>query len=208
MEGNLLTLHVRRPPKIAEAPQSPVSGLIFAIEAGHGGRNTGAIGKLGTKEKTINLRASRELRALLVDKGAEVVMVRPGDLELSLQDRIDKAAEEGAHLYISIHANAASTSRGFLRVSGTSTYYKDKHCYLLAKLIYDKLLELDWDEFGVVGNFSYYPLRDTRVPGILIEQAFMSNPYDEARLLEDEYQKAQAQVVVEAIEDFLDQVRE
>jgi len=79
---------------------------------------------------------------------------------------------------------------------------------LPAALIYDKLLKLGWGEFGVVGNFSYYPLRDTRTPTILIEQAFMSNPYDEARLLDPQYQRDQAQAEIEALEEFFNRVRE
>ncbi|HNT36299.1 MAG TPA: N-acetylmuramoyl-L-alanine amidase, partial [bacterium] len=206
--GNTLTVFVRRPPQIAVAPDSPLKGLKFALEAGHGGSSAGAVGTMGTKEKSINLMAVTELERLLKERGAEVIQVRPGDSEPLFRDRLAWTNEFGAHMYIAVHANAAGSSRGFLKISGTSTYYRDIHCWLPSQLVYDKLLGLGWGEFGVVGNFSYYPLRDTRTPGILIEQAFMSNPYDEARMLEPEYQKAQAEVVVEALEEFFDKVRE
>jgi N-acetylmuramoyl-L-alanine amidase len=203
-----LTLFVRRPPKIADAPASPLQGLLIALEAGHGGAGTGARGHLGTNEKTINLAAVTELRRVLTERGAHAVLVRPRDSSPTLQARVDKANEADADLFVSIHANAAGNARGYLAVSGTSTYYKDKHCRLPAELVYRKLLGLNWGEFGVVGNFSYYPLQNTRMPAILIEQAFMSNPSDEARLLDPAYQKEQAKAVADALEQFLKGARE
>ena len=208
LDGNRLTLFIRRPPTIAEAPDSPLKGLLFALEAGHGGSGAGAVGHMGTKEKTINAEAVAQLKKALEQRGAKTVLVRPGDSEPSLRDRVVKANEAQADFFVSIHANAAGNSRGYLRVSGTSTYYKDKHCYLPADIVYRRLLGLNWNEFGVVGNFSYYPLQNTHVPGILIEQAFMSNPYDEARLLDVGYQQKQAKAVVEGIEEFFIRVKE
>jgi len=207
-DDSSVTICVKRPPGFADPPASPLEGIKFALEAGHGGRNLGAVGIMGINEKTVNLNAVRAVRKQLEEKGANVVEVRPGDAELSLESRVRHAIEAGADFYLSIHANAAGTSRGFLRVSGTSTYYKEKFCRDVAKIVYDKLLGLGWDEFGVVGNFNYYPLRETRFPSMLIEQAFMSHPGDEARLLDPAYQKKQAEVIVEGLEEFFENVRE
>ncbi|MBN1899961.1 family 10 glycosylhydrolase [Candidatus Sumerlaeota bacterium] len=206
-EGGL-SLYVKRPPAIAAPPESPFKNMTIAIESGHGGPNTGAIGTMGTKEKTINYNAVKAVRKIMEKKGARVVEVRIGDSNPSLPKRVQNAIDAHGDFYLSIHANAAGTDRGFLRVSGTSTYYKDKHCQLVAKLVYDELLKLDWGEFGVVGNFHYYPLRETRMPSMLVEQAFMSHPGDEARMLDPEYQKAQAEAIVTGMEKFLDAVRE
>ena len=203
-----MTLHIRRPPRLAEAPASPLKGLLIALEAGHGGSGSGAVGNLGTKEKTINANAVRALQQVLEQRGAATVLVRPGDSEPSLSQRVEWTNEANADLFVSIHANAASTARGYLRVSGTSTYYREKHGYLVAARVYEKLLDLGWDEFGIVGNFSYSPLGNTRVLGILVEQAFMSNPADEARMLDPEYQRAQAEAIAEGLEAFLDEVRQ
>ncbi len=207
-KGNTLTLCVRRPPAIAAPPASPLKGLLFALEAGHGGSGSGAVGHLGTKEKEINLAAVRALQRVLEDRGAKTVEVRPGDSSPSLSDRVQTANDASADFFVAIHANAAGNARGFLAVSGTSTYYKDEHCRLPAELVYRKLLGLGWGEFGVVGNFSYSPLQNTRMPSILIEQAFMSNPSDEARLLDPEYQRKQALAVADALEQFVNAVRE
>ncbi|HQA45840.1 MAG TPA: family 10 glycosylhydrolase [Phycisphaerae bacterium] len=209
VEGETFNLFIRRPPQFAAPPASPLKGLLFALEAGHGGRtNNGAVGHMGTKEKVINAMAVEELRKALEARGAQTVLVRPGDSSPSLQERVDQANAAGAHFFIAMHANAAGNARGYLTISGTSTYYLDKHCYLAADLVYRRLLGLGWKEFGVVGNFSYYPLQNTRVPAILVEQAFMSNPSDEARMLDPAYQQRQAEAIVEGLEQFIAQVRE
>lgn len=208
MQGNTLKLYVRRPPTIAEPPDSPLKGLLFALEAGHGGSNSGAVGRMGTKEKDVNLAAVLALEEALEQRGAQTIQVRPRDSSPSLRERVDRANAAGADFYVSMHANAAGNTRGFLAISGTSTYYLDAHCYLPADLVYRRLLDLDWQEFGVVGNFSYSPLTNTRTPGILVEQAFMSNPYDEARLLDAAYQQQQAEAIVAGLEEFFDAARE
>lgn len=208
MNDKSLTLVIRRPPMIAADPASPLKNLLFALEAGHGGSGQGALGHMGTKEKDVNASAVAALSKVLEARGGKTLHVRPGDTEPTLAARVEAANAANADLYLAIHANAAGNGRGFLRISGTSTYYKDKHCRLPAQLIYNNLLGLGWSEFGVVGNFSYSPLQNTRMPAILIEQAFMSNPADEARLLDPTYQEHQAQAVADALEQFLKRVRE
>ncbi len=206
-ENGNLVLCVRRPPALAPRPESALKGLKIAIEAGHGGSGSGAVGFMGTNEKTVNTMAVKATRKVLEERGAEVVEVRPGDSNPSLGERTEMAFQEGCHFYLSIHANAAGTDRGFLRVSGTSTYFRDPQNEPAARYVYDNLLKLGWDEFGVVGNFHYYPLRDTRMPSMLVEQAFMSHPGDEARLLDPEYQREQALAIVDGMEKFLDSLR-
>jgi N-acetylmuramoyl-L-alanine amidase len=208
LNGNTLKIYVRRPPVIAAAPDSPLKGLRFALEAGHGGSGSGAMGHMGTKEKTVNAAAVQAFKDVLEQRGARTVLVRPGDSSPTLQERVERTNAADADFFVSIHANAAGNTRGYLAISGTSTYYKDKHCYLPADLVYRRLLDLDWREFGVVGNFSYYPLTNTRVPGILVEQAFMSNPSDEARLLDPAYQRQQAEAIAAGLEEFLAAARE
>lgn len=207
-DDNALNIYVKRPPKLAEPPDSPLKGLTFAIEAGHGGTGSGAVGTMGTKEKTINAMAVNLVKKALEERGAKTVMMRIGDSNPSLSDRVDIAVQANADFMITIHANAAGSFRGFLKVSGTSTYFRYKHCYLPAKLVYDELLKLGWNEFGVVGNFHYYPLRDTTMPSFLVEQAFMDNPADEAKLLDEQYQEEQTQAIIRGVENFLNMVRE
>jgi N-acetylmuramoyl-L-alanine amidase len=208
MKDGRFVLHVRHPAPIAPAPESSLKGLLIAVEAGHGGSNSGAVGHLGTKEKTINQQAALALQRELESRGAKVIQVRERDEEPGLGIRADRASEANADFFVSIHANAASTARGFLRVSGTSTYYHGMNGRLPAELVYKRLLKLGWGEFGVVGNFSYAPLRNTRVPALLVEQAFMTHPGDEARMLQPDYQRRQAIAIADGLAEYFDRMRE
>ncbi len=205
-DAGSLSVFVRRPPAWPDRT-SVWSGLRIALEPGHGGRNIGARGLFGTQEKTINAAAVEVLRDELVARGAEVVVVRHDDEDVGLDERAERAAAAGAHFLVSVHANSAGTSRGYLRVSGTSTYYHEPPCRRAAELVYRAMLGLGWNEFGCVGNFSYLPIRRSRVPAILVEQAFVSNPADEARLLDPAYRRAQAVAIADGLAAFFEEVR-
>lgn len=85
------------------------------IDAGHGGHDTGAIGRSGVREKDVTLSIARKLAAVLSQRGLEVVLTRGGDKYLKLEDRARKANEARGDLFISIHCNSAprrSKARG------------------------------------------------------------------------------------------------
>ena len=89
-------------PKLKPAPK-PVRHLI-AIDAGHGGRDPGAIATNGLREKTLALAFARELRTVLVESGRyQVVMTRDGDRKIRLKRRVVIARNAGADLFLSIH---------------------------------------------------------------------------------------------------------
>ncbi len=205
LEDKKLYIYVKRPPKIDK--NNVLKDFIIAIEPGHGDFNTGAIGTMGYKEKNINRMAAEYLKKELEKRGAKVIIVRPYDSYPTFEERIKMAEDAGANLLISIHANAAGTDKGYFRVSGTSVFYKYENIKLLAEIIHERMLSLGWDDFGIVGNFNYVILRNTWIPAILIEQAFMTNPYDESRLVDKKYQTVQAKKIAEGIEEFLKEVR-
>jgi N-acetylmuramoyl-L-alanine amidase len=97
----------------------PARDLVIAIDAGHGGDDTGAIGSNGTYEKDVVLSIARRLYAL-VEKtpGMHPVMIRQGDYYIGLRQRIDKARENKADLFISIHADSFRDRR----VQGSSVF--------------------------------------------------------------------------------------
>jgi N-acetylmuramoyl-L-alanine amidase len=76
------------------------------IDAGHGGKDPGAIGRRGLKEKIVSLDIALRLRQLLINDGVEVAMTRSSDVFIPLEKRVDIANKSGADLFISIHANA------------------------------------------------------------------------------------------------------
>jgi N-acetylmuramoyl-L-alanine amidase len=92
---------------------------VIYIDAGHGGRDPGAIGVKGTHEKTITTKASQTLKVMLEKTGRyKVVLTRPNDIYLDHEKRLRLAREGGADLFISIHADSASNKQA----KGASVY--------------------------------------------------------------------------------------
>jgi N-acetylmuramoyl-L-alanine amidase len=97
----------------------PVETVV--IDAGHGGRDPGAIGVDGLREKDVTLRLARSLGNKLAALGFEIVQTRTDDRYLSLEERTALAESVGGDLFVSLHANAAPRRS----VAGIETYYLD-----------------------------------------------------------------------------------
>ena len=203
--GGSLRITVRPPPVLAAAG-SPLTGLRVALEAGHGGTdNLGAVGATGVPEKDINRWTALALQTELEALGASVVHVREGDDNPPQRERARRVTASEAHLFISVHANSADTTQGYLRAAGTSTYYKHPTGRDLATAVQGRLLEMTGlPDFGVIGAFNYAPTRlVTWMPAMLVEQAFVSHPGEEARLLDPAFRALMARAVRIGVEDFL-----
>lgn len=88
----------------AVLPLSKIKRVV--IDAGHGGRDPGAIGRSGLKEKDVNLDIAKRLNRLLKNDGIEVVMTRSTDIFISLERRVAIADNFKTDLFVSIHSNA------------------------------------------------------------------------------------------------------
>lgn len=94
------------------APRAARTKHRIVIDAGHGGKDSGALGRRGTMEKDFNLRAAKELAKLLKEDGVfDVVMTRDDDTFIPLADRSRIANEADADLFISLHCNGSPNSR-------------------------------------------------------------------------------------------------
>lgn len=204
--ASALRVWLRPAPRLDARAASPLAGLRVAVEAGHGSSaNLGAVGATGVPEKDINRLTAEALQAELQAAGAQVVVVREGDENPKLRERARRVAESQAQLFVSVHANSTDTGAGFLRVSGASMFYKHAPHHALAAAVQKRVLAATGlDDFGVVGNFNYTPVRlSTWAPAVLVEQAFVSHPGDEARLLDPAFRARLARAVREGLEDFL-----
>jgi N-acetylmuramoyl-L-alanine amidase len=85
----------------------PPREIVIAIDAGHGGKDPGAVGPSGTREKDVVLAIARRLQKLLdKEPGFKAVLIRDGDHFISLHERVNRARRAQADLMISIHADA------------------------------------------------------------------------------------------------------
>ena len=108
----------RTPTPVSSTKSAAPSGngmVIIAVDAGHGGKDPGAIGPRGTHEKTVTLAVARELTELINRQpGMRAVMTRTGDYFVDLNARSEIARRQKAQLLISIHADSVdnATARG------------------------------------------------------------------------------------------------
>ncbi|HET19479.1 MAG TPA: AMIN domain-containing protein [Chromatiales bacterium] len=97
----------RRPVPVKEASRGGLRDLVIAIDAGHGGKDPGAIGRNGTREKDVTLAIARKLDAMLRrERGFKPVMTRNSDVFIPLRERTRIARKHKADMFISIHADA------------------------------------------------------------------------------------------------------
>lgn len=99
------------------------------IDAGHGGKDPGAIGASGTHEKEIVLDISKRLYSILRKEGFDVTLTRDDDTFISLQKRTEIASQHKADLFVSIHANSSRSrnARGVEVFSSKSLTFSDKN---------------------------------------------------------------------------------
>jgi N-acetylmuramoyl-L-alanine amidase len=111
-------------PAIAKTAAKPISKQlvrtkIIALDPGHGGQDPGALGVSGTQEKGVVIRVARELQAQLQMGGQyKVMLTRNGDSYVPLRERVARAQEAKADLFLSIHADSHSDPS----VRGASVY--------------------------------------------------------------------------------------
>jgi len=197
-QGNSLVIRVKRQPQ-----KLRVKDLKIAIDAGHGGSATGAVGSTGAQEKEYTLLFAKELERFLQKKGVETIMTRTEDIDVSMTDRLSKLREEDPTILISLHLNSSSNKN----VKGVSTYYRYPGFRPLTQHILDRMLDLGLSEFGNVGSFNFSLSGPTDYPNCLVEIAFLSNEEDEKRIMDPKFQKQTVKQIYKGIRDWLKNVK-
>jgi N-acetylmuramoyl-L-alanine amidase len=197
--GRLLSIRVRRQPA-----KLKVSQMMIAVDAGHGGTNEGATG-VNSKalEKNYTIRFATELQKYLEKHGATVLMTRLNDTTFNNVDRVLLLQQAMPDMLISLHLN----SSGNPAVKGVSTYYKHIGFRPLTTTILRRMLQLNLNEFGNVGNFNFTLNAPTDFPNSLVEIGFLSNPDDEKQILNPRFHRAVAKKIYRGIKDWLRTVR-
>lgn len=175
-------------------PATPA--YLVILDAGHGGNDRGA-GVEDAIEKHINLQVAFKLKALLEERGVSVVMTRQEDVYLSLEDRAAFANAYDADLFISVHCNfyEENTSvRGF-----EAYYYRDKQAKSFADAILNDLKSAGQFKTRNVKSASYYVLKNTQMPAILLEMGFLTNEQDRQDLCSEAYQRALAETIADSV---------
>jgi N-acetylmuramoyl-L-alanine amidase len=190
---------------VAEIIASPVYGKYIAIDAGHGGNDSGAVSITKKKEKDFNQAVAERLVCLLQDAGAKVLITRPGDTTVSLQERTDNANAAGVDIFVSIHHNSVVNPDIF----GTeSFFYPGKNeSQRLAGAIHRHLVKALNSNDRQVRAKDFFVLRTTLMPAALVEVGYLSNVKDEQAASTMANQEKAAQGIFDGILQYFDPER-
>jgi N-acetylmuramoyl-L-alanine amidase len=175
--------------------------MIIAIDAGHGGTNTGTSGVLlKASEKEQTLLFAKALEQSLKKIGVKnIIMTRNSDTSIENKDRIIFLQEKNPDLLISLHLNSSTKAD----IKGVSTYYKHIGFRPLSQPILKRMMELKLEEFGNIGHFNFALNAPTDFPNCLVEIAFLSNEADEKRIVNPLFKKEVASKIQLGIKDWL-----
>jgi len=192
---NALQIRVKRQPSSLRPKK-----LFVAIDAGHGGSNSGASGVASNvNEKEYTLKIAQQVEKCLKRKKVKVFMTREEDIDLSMIDRTLMLRQQDPDILISIHLN----SSGNENVKGVSTYYRYIGFRPLSEKVLDRMLQLGLNNFGNIGAFNFALSGPTEYPNCLVEVAFLSNKEDEQKILDPTFHKAVAKKIYMGIKDWL-----
>ncbi len=189
----------------------------IVIDAGHGGMDGGAVGTTGVLEKNLNLEVAKKLEKLVTDGGGKALMTRGEDVSLhtdsdttvreqkrsDLTFRRSFASDSGADAFISIHMNKFEQSQ----YRGAQIFYsKDENSKRLAECIKKQVVSVSEKSEGREIKEAYdtmFILQENKIPSVIVECGFLSNPEEEALLMSEDYQQQIAEAVYRGVCEFL-----
>jgi len=182
---------------------------IIVIDPGHGGYDPGAIhGSI--LEKDINLSISQKLKKYLEDAGAKVILTRSGDYNYAikglhgleakrydLKKRVEMAQQEKANILITLHVNSVRK----VTYQGAETFYHpiSQEGKTLALAIQEELLSIPDMKKREAKMSLCYMLRCSKMPSVLVEVGYLSNPMERKLLLENKYRDLLAEKIAAGV---------
>lgn len=187
---------------------------VIVVDCGHGGDDPGKVGVNDALEKDINLKIGKMVKKRLKKKGFEVVMTREKDEMLEGEGSDNKKVQDmkarvalinktAPALAVSIHQNSYHEAN----VRGAQVFYYSHSAEgeKAAKVMQEALLSLDEDnKREAKPNDSYYILKRTEAPTIIVECGFLSHPEEAGLLANEDYQKKIADAITDGVEKYLE----
>ena len=181
--------------------------IVVVIDAGHGGKDPGAVGQSGVREKDITLAVARCIaREAVQFPGLCVVLTRTDDRFLELRERIDRAHDARAAVYVSLHVNAAADATA----RGVETYFADgarnsMASKKLAQALQPKVIAATRSKDRGVRSESFY-IRRASMPAALVEIGFITEKGEAQSLQDPKVQDRIALGVLSAISQFVQEL--
>ena len=177
-------------------PAAPTPFTTVVLDAGHGGHDPGGIPQNIIPEKGVALDVAKRLRTHLEAGGIRVVMTRSEDVFVTLGERVRIANAEKNAIFVSVHFNSA------LRVGarGVENFYGSAAGAPLSNLINQKLLPVSVNpDYRPVKRATFWVLRETKIPAVLVECGFLTNPEDAASASQETYRETLATQIAAAV---------
>jgi len=173
-----------------------------AIDAGHGGRDPGAIGPNELLEKDVTLSIAKRIAATLEEDGFNAILTRSVDEFVSLEDRIELAKKSQADILISIHTNnSKNTEKG-----GIATYYNEHNNSRV--LVLDSLFHVEAKQLTSITDLggkdaNFYIIKNSICPAIDIEVGYISNPSESKLISNAAFQNEVSEVIKNCVRKYV-----
>ena len=196
-----------------QTAQADSTKRTVVLDSGHGGFDPGKESSDGILEKHINLAIAERLKELLEKEGIRVVMTRTDDNGLYTESDSNKKIADmkkrcaiidaaKADIVVSIHQNSYHEENVF----GAQVFYYQTSTEgeKAAGIIQDALQKVNPDNTKKIkANNTYYILKKTEVPTVIVECGFLSNYKEAQKLVTEDYQKSVAEAVAEGILSYI-----
>jgi N-acetylmuramoyl-L-alanine amidase len=187
-----------RPVKPAKG-QLPLKGKVIAVNAGHGGRDPGYIGRSGIFEKALNLNIALKLKQFLENAGAKVVMVRTRDKDIKDRDIVRTVNRSKADMFVDVHLNAFTSPI----IRGCETFYYTPQSRKFAQTMQKYLYRTIRTKDKGVRKERYYTVHHAKIPAVLVESAYLTNPNEEKLILTSKFRDLIAQGMCKGITEYV-----
>src|SRR5436190_886301 len=165
------------------------------VDAGHGGKDSGAYRRYGPPEKMVALDVAQRLNRKLRESQLKTVMTRSSDVFIPLDERVTIENSQKNAIFVSIHFND-SRRRG---IRGFETYYHSGPSFDLASRIQQKLMTIPHSANRGVHTANFRVLRNATCPAVLVECGYLSNRSEGGQARDWEYRELLADRIAEAI---------
>jgi N-acetylmuramoyl-L-alanine amidase len=175
-----------------ETGSSPTT---VVIDAGHGGHDRGGVPGQRIPEKEMTLEVAQRLKNVLAEAGYRVVMTRENDVFVPLGTRVAIANSYRNAIFVCIHFNSAKR----VGADGIETYFYGRDSLPLASAVHYFVAGGAPSTNRGVRRRGYYVLRKARVPAVLVECGFLTNPTEAAYILKSSYRQKLAEEIAAGI---------
>ncbi len=207
-EDGHIVVKFRNPEKLPETDK-PLAGKVIILDAGHGGKNPGALGPLGSAEGAINesdfnLLIVLEAEKYLADLGAEIIQIRDEECEIDvpINDRLQTLIDTQPDLVISVHQNSMPYTTDVTKIHGCVGLYWSDAGYMLTDIIGESISTALNKADRSPTKQRLAMVRNPKFPATLVETCFITNVEEYERMMKPDTVAKIAKAIADGVLDY------